>query len=113
MCHQQRDNVEAATCGLPVIWARNVHYYRVDKCVSVWQYTHAPSEGDETSGGEKMNTRNTELENTLAQIAATHCNVKTLKTRHSDSLDFIEVSVWGLKAALEAAFAEGLAAAQE
>ncbi len=60
-----------------------------------------------------MNTQTTELENLLTQIAAAHCNAETLETRHNDSLDFIEVSVWGLKSALAAAYAEGFAAAQE
>lgn len=39
---------------------------------------------------------------------ARHClRVPTLSTRHSDALDFREVSVWNLKAALEAAFDAG------
>ena len=33
-----------------------------------------------------------------------------LETRHSDQDDFIEVSVWGLKAMLEEAYAAGKAA---
>lgn len=44
----------------------------------------------------------------LAQIAKKHLRVETLETRRSDSLDFHEVSVWGLKAALEEAFKAGL-----
>lgn len=35
-----------------------------------------------------------------------------LETRHSDQDDFIEVSVWGLKAMLEEAYAAGKAAAK-
>ena len=44
---------------------------------------------------------------TLANIAATILNLETLKTRNSDRLDFHELSVWGIKAALEAAYAAG------
>ncbi len=43
----------------------------------------------------------------LTQIAQRHCHVETLETRKSDSLDFHDVSVWGLKDALEAAFKAG------
>lgn len=49
----------------------------------------------------------------LAGIAQKHLFIETLEERKSDSLDFHEVSVWGVKAALEAAYAAGLAAAQE
>ncbi len=37
---------------------------------------------------------------------------KTLATRNSDSLDFHDVSVWGVKSALVAAYQAGLAAGQ-
>lgn len=47
----------------------------------------------------------------IASIAAEHLNVDTLETRRSDSLDFHEVGVWNIKAALEAAFAAGVQAA--
>ena len=43
----------------------------------------------------------------LEGIAKRHCRVETLETRKSDSLDFHDISVWGLKAALEAAFDAG------
>jgi hypothetical protein len=45
----------------------------------------------------------------LTQIARKHCNVETLEERKSDSLDFHDISVWGLKAALEEAFEAGAA----
>ncbi|MCF6317564.1 MAG: hypothetical protein L3J30_15115 [Marinosulfonomonas sp.] len=48
----------------------------------------------------------------LAGIAQKHLFIETLEERKSDSLDFHEVSVWGIQAALEAAYAAGLAAAQ-
>lgn len=44
----------------------------------------------------------------ICQIAKRHCRFETLETRKSDSLDFREVSVWGLKAALEEAYTAGL-----
>ncbi|MDO4659800.1 hypothetical protein [Streptococcus sp.] len=40
----------------------------------------------------------------LEQIAKQYLNVPTLERRNTDSLDFHEVSVWSLKAALEAAY---------
>lgn len=45
----------------------------------------------------------------LEGIAREHCHFETLAERKSDSLDFREVSVWGFKAALEAAFEAGMA----
>ena len=38
-------------------------------------------------------------------------NIETLQTRNSDGLDFHDVAVWAIRAALEAAFAAGVAAA--
>jgi len=49
----------------------------------------------------------TTLEQLLNQIAAEHLYIDTLATRNSDSLDFQDVSVWGIKAALTAAFEAG------
>ena len=43
----------------------------------------------------------------LVKIATTILDVETLDTRNSDRLDFHELSVWGIKAALEAAYAAG------
>ena len=48
-----------------------------------------------------------QLERLLNQIAAEHLHIDTLVTRNSDRLDFHEVSVWGLKEALQAAFTAG------
>jgi hypothetical protein len=47
----------------------------------------------------------------LEQIARQHLSVQTLQTQHADRLDFHEVSVWGIEAALQAAFAAGQQAA--
>jgi hypothetical protein len=48
----------------------------------------------------------------LLEIAAKHFHLETLETRNSDSLDFHDVSVWSIRAALEAAFAAGQVAAR-
>ncbi|MBS0214048.1 MAG: hypothetical protein JSR26_12875 [Proteobacteria bacterium] len=44
----------------------------------------------------------------LTLIAQKHLGIDTLKTRHSDRLDFHDVSVWSLRDALEAAFKAGV-----
>ena len=48
----------------------------------------------------------------VAGIAREILGLETLDTRNSDSLDFSEQAVWTLKAALEAAYAAGLASAK-
>lgn len=48
----------------------------------------------------------------FAAIAKEHLHLETLETRNSDSLDFHDVAVWGVKAALEAAYEAGKAAAK-
>lgn len=50
---------------------------------------------------------NPNVENILLLIAHKHLGVDTLETRNSDRLDFHEVSVWGIKEALQAAFMAG------
>lgn len=50
-------------------------------------------------------------EQQLQKIALDHFFIETLETRHSDRLDFHDVSVWGIKSALEAAFEAGRKAA--
>lgn len=45
-------------------------------------------------------------------IAQKHFHVETLETRSRDALDFHEVSVWGMQAALQAAFDAGCHAGQ-
>ena len=49
----------------------------------------------------------------LESIARKHFHIKTLEAQRSDALDFHEVSVWGVKAALQAAFEAGKAAAEQ
>ena len=53
-----------------------------------------------------------QLDKLLAQIALDHLFIETLATRNSDNLDFHDVSVWGVKSALMAAYQAGLAARQ-
>lgn len=48
----------------------------------------------------------------LLEIAAKYFGLETLETRNSDSLDFHDVAVWSIRAALEAAFAAGQATAR-
>ena len=48
----------------------------------------------------------------LLEIARKHfSNIETLETRNSDGLDFHDVAVWAIRAALEAAYTAGFAAA--
>lgn len=47
----------------------------------------------------------------VAEIAARHLRIETLETRNADSLDFHEVGVASIKAALEAAYEAGRSAA--
>jgi hypothetical protein len=43
----------------------------------------------------------------LAEIARQHLHLAPLESRNSDSLDFHDLAVWSIKAALEAAFEAG------
>ena len=54
-----------------------------------------------------------DLENLLQQIALDHLFIDNLETRNSDRLDFHEVSVWGVKSALIAAYEAGRQAAKQ
>jgi hypothetical protein len=47
----------------------------------------------------------------LTEIANEFLNIETLESRNSDWLDFHEVPVWNVRAALEVAFAAGQASA--
>lgn len=49
----------------------------------------------------------------IEDIAKQHLGLSTLDTRRSDSLDFHDLAVWQLRAALEAAYRAELAAAKE
>jgi hypothetical protein len=48
----------------------------------------------------------------LLEIAAKHLHsIETLETQNSDRLDFHDVAVWAIRAALNEAYAAGVAAA--
>ena len=60
-----------------------------------------------------MNSENNIKPNPLvSEIAVKFLGVKNLETQHSDALDFHDLAVWTLKAALEAAFSAGYESAQ-
>ena len=65
--------------------------------------TAAPAEAAATAATQAL----------LQEIAARHLFLETLDTRNADSLDFHDVAVWSIRAALEAAFAAGQAASRE
>ncbi len=48
----------------------------------------------------------------MLDIAKRHFLVETLDTRNSDGLDFHDIAVWSIRAALIEAYAAGLAAAR-
>ena len=58
-------------------------------------------------GANKPNVQ-TPSDGLLAQIANRYLGIKTLEIRNSDSLDFYSLSVWNVKAALEAAWKAGV-----
>ena len=53
------------------------------------------------------------LDQQLQQIALDHLFIESLETRNSDRMDFHEVSVWGVKSALMAAYEAGRQAAKQ
>ena len=54
-----------------------------------------------------------QIDTILTLIAQKHIDIETLETRHSDRLDFHDLAVWNIKAALEAAYLAGQQAAQQ
>ena len=54
----------------------------------------------------------TDIDKIIADIAHKQLRIETLETRKSDSLDFHDVSVWGLRTALLCAFEAGRKAAR-
>jgi hypothetical protein len=59
----------------------------------------------------KTKAQPTAPEALILDIATKHFFIETLETRNSDRLDFHDVAVWAIRAALEAAYAAGHAAA--
>ena len=55
----------------------------------------------------------TDLDTLLERIAQKHLSIETLATRNHDALDFHDVGVASLKAALTAAYQAGVAAADK
>jgi hypothetical protein len=55
--------------------------------------------------------RQQQIDRVLEDIAKEHLRVPTLDARNSDSLDFRDLSVWQLRAALDAAYQAGILAA--
>ena len=53
------------------------------------------------------------LDQQMQQIALDHLFIETLETRNSDRMDFHEVSVWGVKSDLMAAYEAGRQAAKQ
>ena len=53
------------------------------------------------------------LDQQMQQIALDHLFIETLETRHSDRMDFHDVSVWAVKSALLAAYEAGRQAAKQ
>ncbi len=47
------------------------------------------------------------IDDILTALAREHLGIETLETRRSDSLDFHDVGVWGVKHALHAAYQAG------
>jgi hypothetical protein len=67
----------------------------------------------QTTNRKRPSTKEPTVDELLAAIAKETLHIDTLETRRSDSLDFHDVAVWSVKAALEAAYRAGLAAAKE
>jgi hypothetical protein len=61
-----------------------------------------------------MNTKQaTKLDALFTQISGKHFQTETLETRRMDRLDFHEVAVWEIRAALEAAYKAGAASVKK
>ena len=70
------------------------------------------SPGDDAMTAKTTPLAKTPSDTLLLEIATKHFHtIETLATRNSDRLDFHDVAVWAIRAALEAAYAAGVAAA--
>lgn len=67
----------------------------------------------QTTNRKRASRKEPTVDELLAAIAQATLHIDTLETRKSDSLDFHDVAVCSVKAALEAAYRAGLAAARE
>lgn len=52
-------------------------------------------------------TESVQIDSVILKIANKHFNISNLSTRGNDSLDFHDVSIGSIKAALEEAYSEG------
>ena len=66
-----------------------------------------------TTNKKRPGKKEPTVDELLAAIVKATLHIDTLETRKSDLLDFHDVAVWSVKAALEAAYRAGLAAAKE
>lgn len=71
---------------------------------------HIPGSGDDESAPNE--TADDPPLDSLSRIARDLLRIPTLETRRSDSLDFHDVAVWAIKAALQAAFEAGARSAR-
>ena len=62
------------------------------------------------TGGHRKDTNMT-TQQTLEHIARKHLQIETLEIRKSDQLDFHDMALWSIEAALKAAFEAGKKAA--
>ena len=67
----------------------------------------------QTTNRKRPSKEEPTVDELLAAIARETLHIDTLETRKSDALDFHDVAVWSVKAALEAAYRAGLAVARE
>ena len=70
-------------------------------------------QNDERSPARKTNRATKKRDEAIEAIARNILAIETLAERKRDALDFHEVSVWGLKDALLAAYELGLVAAKK
>lgn len=61
---------------------------------------------------DQLSTERLTPNEVATKVAQELLDIRTLETQNSDSLDFHELSVWGLRAALEVAFRAGMAHGQ-
>ena len=81
------------------------------QAMALWQRALATCPGEQPAYAEGVTRcqRQIDVDAELASIAKRVLQIPTLESRKSDGLDFHEVSVWSVEAALRAAFAAGAA----
>ena len=67
----------------------------------------------QTTNKKRPGKKKPTVDELLAAIATATLHIDMLETRKSDWLDFHDVAVWSVKAALEAAYRAGLTAAKD